>query len=64
MGLGAALLGGPLGGAMMFGSITPVYLFGDLVFVWVFSIVISIIAGVYPAWRASRLDPVVALRKE
>jgi len=28
------------------------------------SVALSIFAGVYPAWRASRLDPVVALRKE
>lgn len=64
MGLGTVLLSGPLGGGMMFGSITPVYLLRDLAFVWIFSVAISIIAGVYPAWRASRLDPVVALRKE
>jgi len=32
--------------------------------IWVFSVALSVVAGLYPAWRASRLDPVVALRKE
>ncbi len=64
MGLGSFLLGGLLGQNLMFGAITPIYIFSDLAFVWGFSLIISMIAGVYPAWRASRLDPVVALRKE
>jgi len=45
-------------------NLTPVFLPTDLLFVWIFSVVISSIAGFYPSWRASRLDPVVALRKE
>lgn len=36
----------------------------DLAFTWGLSVFLSILAGLYPAWRASKLDPVDALRKE
>ena len=36
----------------------------DLVVIIVGTIVISTIAGIFPAWRASRLKPVEALRNE
>lgn len=45
-------------------SITPTFLGTDIVFVWVLSVCISIVAGIYPAWKASRLSPMVALRRE
>ncbi|MGP3667700.1 MAG: ABC transporter permease [Candidatus Bathyarchaeota archaeon] len=44
--------------------ITPVYSPQGLLFIWIFSIIVSAIAGFYPSWRASKLDPVVALRRE
>jgi putative ABC transport system permease protein len=44
--------------------IAPAFTPENFVFVFAFSAVISMLAGAYPAWRASRLDPVVALRKE
>jgi putative ABC transport system permease protein len=42
----------------------PIFYPQDLASVWGLSILLSIIAGLYPAWRASGLEPVVALRKE
>jgi len=44
--------------------IAPIFRLDAFITVWLFSVALSIFAGVYPAWRASRLDPVVALRKE
>ncbi|MBI2185400.1 MAG: ABC transporter permease [Thaumarchaeota archaeon] len=51
-------------GAPGVSQIQPSFLPSDLLSVWLFSVFVSAGAGFYPAWRASRLDPVVALRKE
>lgn len=45
-------------------TIDPVFTMQDMVFVWALSVVLSAIAGLYPAWRAARVPPVVALRRE
>jgi putative ABC transport system permease protein len=42
--------------------LTPVYLAEDMVRVWFISVGLSIVAGLYPAWKASRYLPVDALR--
>jgi len=49
------------------GSTTPVYMrpilqISNLIFAFIFASLISIIGGIYPAWRASRIKPVEALR--
>jgi putative ABC transport system permease protein len=43
-------------------SFTPVFLGEDMVRVWLISVGLSMMAGFYPAWKASRYLPVDALR--
>ena len=44
--------------------IPPIFALMDLIKVWVLSFTLSVIAGMYPAWKASKLSPMVALRRE
>lgn len=44
--------------------VPPAFTVENFLFIMAFSIAVSMLAGAYPAWRASRLDPVVALRKD
>lgn len=66
-----AFLGGSLGIESMPGAgrgftlqLTPVFDLANLLSTWALCVVLSMISGFYPSWRASRLDPVVALRHE
>src|SRR5215207_7256038 len=63
---GLASGGGSDGGDTSNGppNISPVFLPTDLATVWGISVGLSLIAGIYPAWKASRLSPIVALRRE
>lgn len=45
-------------------SIQPIYMPYDLLKVWLLSVTLSIMAGVFPAWKASKLSPLVALRRD
>jgi len=45
-------------------SIPPIYLPTDLLNVWLISTGLSVIAGILPALKASKLPPIVALRRE
>ena len=54
--------GGPGGGGGA--AIVPVFSTGLIVFALTFPVLLATAAGLYPAWRASRLNPVVALKYE
>ena len=63
------MLGGLGGGAGGLGggrgtTIVPVFSNELIVFALVFPVVLATVAGLYPAWRGSRMNPVVALKYE
>ena len=65
--VGAYILGGGLAGnngAANSQHITPIFLASDMVRVWLISTGLSLLAGLFPALKASRLLPIVALRRE
>ena len=45
-------------------EVTPHYPLSDLARVWAISLGLSVAAGLYPAWKASKLSPIVALRRD
>ncbi len=53
---------GPGGGSIS--SFPPIFLPQDLIKVWLLSVTLAIGAGIFPAWKASKLSPMVALRRE
>ncbi|TFG30299.1 ABC transporter permease [Candidatus Thorarchaeota archaeon] len=59
---GSSRFGG--GTSNLFSSITPVLTPELLFWAMFYGVVVSVVFGLYPAWRASKLDPVEALRKE
>lgn len=72
LGLVAGVIGGfvfgsafspPMPGARS-ASITPIFLGADLLKIWILSVALSVGAGLFPAWKASRLSPMIALRRE
>jgi putative ABC transport system permease protein len=45
-------------------GIKPVFHLINMLYIWFLAFGLSIISGLYPAWRASKLNPIEALRKE
>lgn len=48
----------------IFGGMTPVYTIDIFIQAFAVAIIVGLIGGLYPAWRASRLPPTEALRYE
>jgi putative ABC transport system permease protein len=63
-GFGVMSPGGNGGVGSMFGTITPVITPELMIMAMFYGVLVSVVFGLYPAWRASKLDPVDALRKD
>ena len=64
-GFGGVGMGGGINGiGSMFGAITPIVTPELMLTAMFYGVLVSVVFGLYPAWRASKLDPVDALRKD
>jgi putative ABC transport system permease protein len=64
-GRGAVIFGGGPGGGGGGGmTIQPVFSTELIIFSLVFPVILATLAGLYPAWRASRMNAVAALKYE
>ncbi|MEZ3118029.1 ABC transporter permease [Halobaculum sp. MBLA0147] len=69
LGTGGAMLGIPIGlvvawGATRFAEVGFTLALDWMVFAVVVGVAVGVGAGLYPAWRAARVDPIEALRQE
>jgi len=67
LGLGAGVLLAYVLKTLFFAEIPfiqPIFDVQTLIGTWILAAGLSLVSGIYPAWRASRLDPVVALKFE
>lgn len=60
----SALTAGQSSGPGPGAHVPPIYVPSDLLKVWILSVTLSTAAGVFPAWKASKLSPLVALRRD
>jgi putative ABC transport system permease protein len=55
--------GGGGGGGGAATHVSPIFIPNDVLNVWILSVILSLAAGIFPAWKASRLSPLEALRR-
>ncbi|MGB6530607.1 MAG: FtsX-like permease family protein, partial [Candidatus Nitrosopolaris sp.] len=61
-GIGLAYLLSAIGASGGGVYIAPIFLPNELVQVWLMSLTVTLLAGLFPAWKASRLSPLIAMR--
>ena len=61
-GIGLAYLLSAIGASGGGIYIAPIFLPNELIQVWLMSLTVTVLAGLFPAWKASRLSPLIAMR--
>jgi putative ABC transport system permease protein len=61
-GIGLAYLLSAIGASGGGVYIAPIFLPNELIQVWLMSLTVTVLAGLFPAWKASRLSPLIAMR--